>query len=250
MEKPQFPIDWDKFNELIKERRRQREKELDEWAAEQRKPQWLISPKETSAPLPTTIIPSPAEEQVVPESALDEEEPDDEREVGCPAEPIHNCELDIASGDYYCPYGCGAIADDPWEAMFHEVSHFAEPGEVEAMRRQHQADVAAHSEESESRHNHEPRKLGLGRRQKIALAVGVLFLVSAGLFPPWRSVLRGPYGISSSRYLGHAFSPPATEDWSGRPSSGQVDLRWLGLEWVIISVVTGAAVVLLRNPDR
>ena len=76
--------------------------------------------------------------------------PNKNRAASClPDEPIHNCELDVETGDYYCPhcpFGSGPVASNPWEAMIHEVAHFAEPEEVEEMRKEYEANLAAREE--------------------------------------------------------------------------------------------------------
>ena len=58
--------------------------------------------------------------------------------------PIINGELDAVTGHYWCPWGCGPTTNDPWEAMWHEVSHFCTEEEVEYLKQDYGPDKWAY----------------------------------------------------------------------------------------------------------
>ena len=84
----------------------------------------------------------------------------------------------------------------------------------------------------------EPRGL-LGTAQKVVLWAGILLVVAAGLFPPWRSGAPG-----GRRGLGYAFllDPPAPD--------AQIDLARLLVPAALVAVVTLGLLVTLKGRKR
>ena len=262
-----------------------REKRLSREAKEHLKPNWMFPEKHQN------------DQPEASGKTVRSDEPAKEPLFVLPAEPIHNCEF--ADGDYYCPHGCGAITDDPWEAMFHEVAHF-EPEEAAAMREQHQREVAekerqqreiakavdrqrsqkqqedeqfrqqihealqegkrmrdATSQSPSTQVDPAPTKAALNNNQKAVVAFAVLIVALTAIFPPYRFVLRGPYGISGSREVGHFFSPPHYEDFHNSTDDFyHYDARWISVEvdasrmvlaWAAILIVSAGMLLLFRN---
>ena len=129
--------DLEDWRQQVKERALQCHRKIKTWVDEHHKPKpfFQLRPKNT---------PQPSRSAGKPRKPF----PKNGRAASwLPDKPIHNCELDVATGEYYCPYGCGVIAEDPWEAMIHEVAHFAEPDEVEEMRKEYEANLAAQEDD-------------------------------------------------------------------------------------------------------
>jgi len=84
----------------------------------------------------------------------------------------------------------------------------------------------------------EPRGF-LGTGQKVVLWAGILLLVAAGLFPPWRSGAPG-----GRRGLGYAFllDPPAAD--------AEIDLLRLLVPCALLAVVTAGLMVTLKGRKR
>jgi hypothetical protein len=79
----------------------------------------------------------------------------------------------------------------------------------------------------------------LGTAQKVVLWAGILLVVAAGLFPPWRSGAPG-----GRRGLGYAFllDPPAPD--------AQIDLARLLVPAALVAVVTLGLLVTLKGRKR
>lgn len=243
MDKPDHLLSREELHEAVRKQRQKLHRQQEEEAKKHVRPRWLLPEGPTSEPQLAAKAP-----------------------IQLPEEPIHHCEVDEATGEYYCPfcsYEENPVAEDPWEAMFHEVAHF-EPEEAAEMREQHARNIAeqerqqAHPPKGQSRRQMEPDEANLDaaslppkrafrNKRRVVLAIGAALMVLAGLYPPWRAVMHGPAGISTSRYVGHHFSPPATRGWQGIPDSGQVDFRYLLLEWAVIALGAAGAAILMQH---
>jgi hypothetical protein len=109
-----------------------------------------------------------------------------------------------------------------------------------------------------------PKKsVGMNKKQKSVLIIGLAILVYAGLFPPWQFVLHGPYGISASRRVGHFFSEPRFSDYRDEqhksdPFFGsnpdwiepKVDFQYLTIEWVTFLLAGGVLFWLSKSEKK
>jgi len=77
----------------------------------------------------------------------------------------------------------------------------------------------------------------MNRKQLLALWIGVLACVGAGLFPPFYIHLRG------ENWSAHVWN------WLWREQH-PVDLHILFIEWLLIALVTAAAIITLRYPGQ
>jgi hypothetical protein len=102
----------------------------------------------------------------------------------------------------------------------------------------------------------------MNRKQKRVLICGLVLVVLAGLYPPWRFVLHGPYGTSASRDVGHWVSAPSYPDYyqrfpnddfyNSRPTwvEAKIDIQALAIDWTILTISTLALLLLLRYPSQ
>jgi len=202
--KPQQPSrtwkDLEDWHRHVKERTRRCYRKIEAWVSDHQKLKLLFHPRAEN-----TLQSPPSASQprkTVPRA-----------ESWLPDEPIHNCELDIETGEYYCPhcpFGSGPVATDPWKAMIHEVAHFAEPEEVEEMRKEYETKLVA-QEEDESEDPLPDTATTNSRPTKIRL-ISMLIVISTCLFgwlvwpTPYRydHLILGPasYPVRISRLTG------------------------------------------------
>lgn len=73
-------------------------------------------------------------------------------------------------------------------------------------------------------------------KERIVIVCGSILIVLAGLYPPWTERL--PYGIDRAGPYSPIWRPPAGDT---------VDLARLGIEWIVIVVLTGLVLFLFRK---
>ncbi len=78
--------------------------------------------------------------------------------------------------------------------------------------------------------------------RRLVLTLGLVAAVLAGLFPPWQvdMGLVGKYGLAGT---GHHFLFVRHGVW-------RIDLGGLLVSWVVIALLTAAALVILDNVER
>jgi hypothetical protein len=90
-------------------------------------------------------------------------------------------------------------------------------------------------------------------KQQVALWAGITLLVVMSLFPPWAEIVNLE-GRRIERPAGYTsiFEPPQptseSEAWR-RWTSMRIDFSRLLIQWVIVTVVTGGAIITLRDRD-
>lgn len=92
----------------------------------------------------------------------------------------------------------------------------------------------------------------MSKFQKVILICGLAATAGLALFPPWLQTAyltgtRDTQGFRSEKSAGHHFilSPPRPEQ--DAPIFGtKIDLSALGIEWIAVAAITGAAFVASR----
>jgi hypothetical protein len=109
----------------------------------------------------------------------------------------------------------------------------------------------------------EPRivevKTIMNKKQKTVLVLGIVLIAIAGLCPPWRFVLHGPYGISGSRSAGHSISAPSYTDhyqhvqgddfYNSRPAwiETEIDVQSLAVEWATLTIIVITLLLVFKS---
>ncbi len=87
----------------------------------------------------------------------------------------------------------------------------------------------------------------MNRTARILLIVGLTAIGLSGLFPPWASTYHGS-SMKSTSPGGRSllfFPPPSRSRYEGR----RIDYGRLGLEWVVIGVLTGVGCLAFGRPE-
>lgn len=80
----------------------------------------------------------------------------------------------------------------------------------------------------------------INNRQRVLLIIATSLIVVTGLFPPWRTT----HELSKPAPYSPIWRPPAP---SYQGSSFEIDPTRLGIEWLLIVIVSGAIWVLLKT---
>jgi hypothetical protein len=82
-----------------------------------------------------------------------------------------------------------------------------------------------------------PRRMN--NKQRILIGIAVCLLILTGLFPPWRTI------SSKGNRPG-----PYSRLWEPPSDNFEIDTTRLGIEWILIALVSGALLGLFRKKHR
>ena len=82
----------------------------------------------------------------------------------------------------------------------------------------------------------------MNKKQKIVLWIGIAVIVIMGIFPPW--VISG---YSTGRPIAGSYSLITSPPKMGEAYAKSIDLYRLGVQWVIVGVITGGLIYTFKD---
>ena len=85
--------------------------------------------------------------------------------------------------------------------------------------------------------------------RKSILIIGIIVILAMGLYPPWNETLTRPSIPLHRNESGWLFDPPYPSDYYPYGAwEVRIDLRKLGLEWLLVCIAVGG-ILWISKPD-